>query len=230
MVGRKTVVETIASLICFGCIALAVCPAFAADEEPSAKTVKALDLFSHIKVTGRLGCPLGDVVTIKGVWVHEFSKEEGLQFHVAEIDGKKLDPPAEFWFWEVRPFDGYVPPVPNSPYANKVGITDENGEEIGVEKAEPPKKSLLKGGMRALEAYFVGDHEDRNWNKIGKIHPRKGEDWELRGFETGVLRGVSKSLENELEPEQHLRYQGGGYRLRPEFRYLKAQRISVDKK
>jgi hypothetical protein len=244
MIDRKALVKTSAILVCFGCIAAVIRPAFDAEDDQSTPTVKASDLFLHVKVVGRLGCPLGDVVTVKGIWVHEIRKDVGLLFRITEMDGKKSDQPVEFWVWEVLPFDGYSGPT--SPYANKTGITHEGEAEVDDKKTDLPKKSMLRGLMRpfadylqcspTIEAMVVrgvmlsfGNHapDDRNANKIGKIRPRKNEVWELRGFETGNIRGYSKSLDDELEPGDRLRSQGGGYRIRPEFRYLKANRISA---
>jgi hypothetical protein len=178
-----------------------------------------------VKVIGRLGCPLGDVISIKGIWVDEISKEMELRFRVTEIDGRSLDEPVEFLVGEVLPFEGFI--GSSSPYANKT----ESGEPVVADKhLDRPKKSILQAVTAAVASSYQRFYfEDPNKNRIGRIHPKENEVWELRGFETGTLRGHSPSLDKELEPDNHLRSQGGGYRLRPEFRYLQAKRIVEEK-
>ncbi len=55
-------------------------------------SVKAEDISKTVQIIGRLGQPLGSLVTIRGAWVSpgNRAKDRSLQFHVSHVNGKEL--------------------------------------------------------------------------------------------------------------------------------------------
>ncbi len=69
----------------------------ALDKSADLMAVDCKDIPRKVAITGKLGRPLGELVTIRGRWTAPTrSKPGGPVFRVEEIDGKVLDAPVEF--------------------------------------------------------------------------------------------------------------------------------------
>lgn len=63
-------------------------------EKPSQRRISVEEIQDSV-VIGRLGVPLGEIVTVKLRWEPTFKPFDTA--FVTEVDGRKLDPPVEFW-------------------------------------------------------------------------------------------------------------------------------------
>lgn len=139
--------------------------ATASDQKPEPRMVHYADIPEQVQIIGKLGQPLGQLVTVRGKWTTPFPSKPALPvFVVDQVNGRLLDAPAEFD--EVEPVVG-------------------DGGEVG---------------RRVV-----------------------GEQWELRGVETGGFVGFSDKVWNELG-EPPMQKPPRGFLTR--FCYVKAQRAS----
>jgi hypothetical protein len=127
------------------------------------------DIPRRVQIIGKLGQPLGQLVTVRGRWTAPYPAKPGLpvEFVVNHVNGGTLDPPAQF----------------------------DRVEPVWVKDEEVAKKTV-------------------------------GEEWELRGVETGGFVGFSDEVWEELgqQPMQRL---GRGFLTR--FCYLRATPVSSSK-
>jgi hypothetical protein len=72
-------------------------PVVAETPEPAA-TVSVADIGTKVSLVGRLGQPLGKMMTIRGKWVKpsNFPKPGAFLFIVSHVNGKQLTQPVEF--------------------------------------------------------------------------------------------------------------------------------------
>jgi hypothetical protein len=111
------------------------------------------DIPGRLQIVGKLGQPLGQLVTVRGRWTAPFpSKPASPVFMVNQVDGRPLDPPAEFddvgavWGkaveftrksigeeWEARGVEtgGFV------------GFSDQVWEELGQPPMQRPPRGFL---------------------------------------------------------------------------------------
>ena len=72
------------------------------DADGTTQTILASDIGTRVRIIGRLGCPLGELVTIQGAWISldELAgapvKDYSPSFVVASVNGKKLEKPVPF--------------------------------------------------------------------------------------------------------------------------------------
>jgi hypothetical protein len=113
------------------------------DQKPEPRAVHYGDIPERVQIIGKLGQPLGQLVTVRGRWTATFpSKPAELPvFVVSQVNGHPLDPPAEFD--NVEPAWGK-----DTEFAKK--MAEEEWELRGVET----------GG-------FVG-FSDRVWEELGQ--------------------------------------------------------------
>jgi len=77
----------------------------AVDSKSEVQTISYKDIPERVKIIGKLGRPLGELVIVRGRWVDVSREKPGLPlFFVDQVDGKLLNPPAEFV--EVQPVAG----------------------------------------------------------------------------------------------------------------------------
>ena len=123
------------------------------------------DIPERVQIIGKLGQPLGQLVTVRGKWTWPFpSKPAELPvFMVNQVNARPLDPPAEF----------------------------DDVQPVWGKDAEFAKKTV-------------------------------GEEWELRGVETGGFVGFSDKVWEELG-QPPMQRPPRGFLTR--FCYVKAKRI-----
>ncbi len=135
------------------------------------RVVRWSDIPERVKVVGRLGLPLGELATVRGIWTAPLPQKAALPvFMVNQVNGRPLDPPAEF--------DDVGPVNPTA-----------------GESAEFTKRVV-------------------------------GDEWELRGAETGGFVGFSKEVwaETGLPPVQPGPH--GFLSFQTRFCYAEARRAS----
>jgi hypothetical protein len=139
------------------------------DQKPEPRMVHHNDIPKRVQIFGKLGQPLGQLVSVRGRWRAPFPSKPALPvlFMVNQVNGRLLDPPAEF----------------------------DNVEPVWRKDAEFAKKTI-------------------------------GEEWELRGVETGGFVGFSDKVWEEVgkQPSAH---PPRGFLTR--FCYVKAKRVSASK-
>ena len=135
------------------------------DPKPEPRMVHYSDIPERVQIIGKLGQPLGQLVTVHGRWTAFLSKPSSPIFIVNRVNGRPLDPPAEF------------------------------------EDVEP-----------------VWKEADADFTK-----KTVGEEWELRGVETGGFVGFSDKVWQELG-QPTMQRPPRGFLTR--FCYVKAERIS----
>jgi hypothetical protein len=139
----------------------------AAMQESKVKMVNYRDIPERVQIVGKLGHPLGELVTVRGWWTTLLLKPKPPVFVVDQVNGKRIDPPAEF------------------------------------DRVQP-----------------VSEGSD------GPVHA-VGEEWELRGVETGGFIGFGKNVYDELG-EPATQKSPGGFFTR--FCFVRATRVSVGHK
>jgi hypothetical protein len=141
----------------------------ASDQKQEPGMVHYSDIPRRVQIIGKLGQPLGQLVTVRGRWTAPFPSKPGLPvvLMVNQVNSRPLDPPAEFD--DVEPVRG-------------------------------------KGGEITKRAV--------------------GEEWELRGVETGGFVGFSDKVWEELEEPPASRPPRG---FLTRFSYVKAKRVSGSK-
>jgi hypothetical protein len=138
------------------------------DQKPEPRMVHYNDIPERVQIIGKLGQPLGQLVTVRGRWTAPFpSKPAAPVFMVNQVNGRPLDPPAEF----------------------------DDVEPVWGKDAEFTKKTV-------------------------------GEEWELRGVETGGFVGFSDKVWEELG-QPPMQRPPRGFLTR--FCYVKAKRVSGSK-
>jgi hypothetical protein len=137
-----------------------------------ARTVASCELMTRIRIIGLMGHPLGEMISIEGVWYSRpRSKDGNARFRVMRINGVQLKRPVDFG-------PGLVSPLDRQGY----------------------------GPNRILE-------------HLKEIEPEIGDVWELRGFETGAVRGLSGQALKELGLAVQQPYSNA---FVTEFRYVRA--------
>lgn len=141
----------------------------AADQKPKTRSVHYSDMPGRVRIMGKLGRPLGQLVTVRGRWRAQDESKPGQPavFVVEQVGGRLLDPPAEFTDVEV----------------------------VWKEDAAFEKKTV-------------------------------GEEWELRGVETGGFVGFGDEVWEEVGM-QAMSHPPRGFLTR--FCYVKARRVSGSK-
>jgi hypothetical protein len=141
----------------------------ASDQKREPGMVHYSDIPGRVQIIGKLGQPLGQLVTVRGRWTAPFPSKPGLRvvLMVNQVNSRPLDPPAEFD--DVEPVRG-------------------------------------KGGEITKRAV--------------------GEEWELRGVETGGFVGFSDKVWEELGQPPASRPPRG---FLTRFCYVKAKRVSGSK-
>jgi hypothetical protein len=115
----------LASIVALG--AIAVFPVAVASDE-DVRTVDYRDIPDRVKILGKLRHPLGELVTIRGQWIHiEGPKPSGNVFLVSHVDGRALDPPVEFS--DVAPIAGSGSRIKRGEFWEYRGV--EKGEFVG---------------------------------------------------------------------------------------------------
>jgi hypothetical protein len=147
----------------------------AGDSKREPEMVHYSDIPERVQIIGKLGQPLGQLVTVRGRWaVPNPSKPASPDFVIDEVNGRLLDPPVKF----SADFHGLEP--------------------VGKKDAE--------------------------------FTIKVGEEWELRGVETGGFVGFSQEVWREIREEsgEHVaQTPPQGFLTR--FCYVKAKRISSSK-
>lgn len=151
-------------LAAVGLLVLLASILIAGDQKREPRKVQYSDIPERVQIIGKLGQPLGQLVSVRGRWTAFLAKPSPPAFMVNQLNGRLLDPPAEF------------------------------------------------------------DDVEPAWEKDAEFAERTvGEEWELRGVETGGFVGFSDQVWKEvgLPPSQH---PPRGFLTR--FCYLKAKRVS----
>jgi hypothetical protein len=70
----------------------------AIEGKPPMQKILASDIGKCVQIVGRLGRPLGELITIQGKWVlpEELRKQPGPDFLVTQVNGVKLETPVMF--------------------------------------------------------------------------------------------------------------------------------------
>jgi hypothetical protein len=77
-------------------------PAGPIEVHPPVQKVLATDIGTRVQIVGRLGYPLGELVTIRGTWIRPRGlpnapvKDDAPYFTVTSVNGRKLDAPVSF--------------------------------------------------------------------------------------------------------------------------------------
>ena len=170
LVAASLLLQVASILIC-GCDRASQPPASApvgAAHERDLSTVHYTDIPQSVQIIGKLGQPLGHLVTVRGKWTTPASSKPALpDFVVNRLNDRLLDSAAEF------------------------------------DQVEPVWKKDEEFARRTV-----------------------GEEWELRGVETGGFEGFSDEVweQTGLQPAQHA---PRGFLTR--FCYVKAERVSGSK-
>ncbi len=80
-------------------------PAGPIEVQPPVQKVLASDIGTRVQIIGRLGYPLGELVTIQGSWIrprglpNQPPKDDTPYFSVTSVNGKRLETPVKFDFF-----------------------------------------------------------------------------------------------------------------------------------
>ena len=80
-------------------------PAGPIEVQPPVQKVLASDIGTRVQIIGRLGYPLGELVTIQGSWIrprglpNQPPKDDTPYFSVTSVNGKRLETPVRFDFF-----------------------------------------------------------------------------------------------------------------------------------
>jgi hypothetical protein len=125
----------------------------AKDKERTMGTVHYSDIPERVQIVGRLGLPLGQLVTVRGKWIMPFpSKPASPTFIIDYVDGRLLNPPAEFG--EVEPVEGGGGEISKRIIGEEweirgvetggfVGFSDQVWAELGQPPAQRPPRGFL---------------------------------------------------------------------------------------
>jgi hypothetical protein len=97
--GHSRILFGIISLLTFLFFGMSAPEGGGQSKEKPPITIRADDIGDKVMVLGRLGHPLGEMMTVKGVWAAPKSTEswkDRLIFHVTSVNGKQLAEPAIF--------------------------------------------------------------------------------------------------------------------------------------
>lgn len=98
------------AFLSFGAFAVMVASS-KAKEDKVVRQVHVSDIPDRVQLIGRLGHPLGDLMSVSGKWylpegtANSVPKEVILRFRVFKVNGKQLDVPIEFDHGLVSPVD-----------------------------------------------------------------------------------------------------------------------------
>jgi hypothetical protein len=155
----------------------------AEDGEQAPKTIGVDDLVyvenarqkDKTVVIGRLGQPLREVMSLKGIWVDpgKLVKDRSLRFQVLEVNGRELDKPVDF-------------------YLRCVEVVKERDNKIR------PTAAGEKWELRAYEAWTNYGHPQKYWDELGV--PPGGAAQRNKTTLIGVLKkagGVYSPMEKD---------------------------------
>jgi hypothetical protein len=122
--------------------------------------ILAVDIGTRVHIIGRLGCPLGEVVTVRVEFVGEEIQPGGLlpkdtlrYFQVTEVNGKRLTTPVRFAERDFSLAGGDIEPL--SP--RKGMVWEVRGAELGQYRGMPPALGReLHSKVPAQRAYTFG--------------------------------------------------------------------------
>ena len=110
--------------------------AAAAEASPTAKVKERMmgmvhysDIPERVQIIGRLGLPLGQLVTVRGMWTMPFPAKPASPILIIHyVDGRLLTPPAEFD--EVEPVEGRVGTATIDPFLLAIGGVEDRPAAI----------------------------------------------------------------------------------------------------
>ena len=136
----------------------------AGDKPQAPVTVRAEEIGRSVTVLGRLGHPLHEMMTVRGVWLESdevLSKPDNpLRFHVTHLNARQLDPAIEFHVYDIM-------------------VQEKPGIEV-----EPAKDEQWE--LRAYETWPVRDHPQDYWAEFDEPSPAPPPHGATRLF--GVLK------------------------------------------
>lgn len=138
-------------------------------------TVRAQDIPETVQIIGRLGQPLGSLLTVRGKWIDIGPwKGDSLIFQVDLVNGKDPNPRIPFLGWQVTHIYPLSQDIKGKPSGSWDWRFDFNkfDFETGrpVEGIVPPPT------------------------------PLKGENWEMIGVETGYFEDYTEDVWREMFP------------------------------
>jgi hypothetical protein len=92
---------------CIVAVGPAACRAMLAAEEPRKISIKAVEIGSTVQIIGRLGKPMGTLMSLRGQWrmPSNTPKPPALEFHVTHVDGQRLSNEVVFYKCVVTAFN-----------------------------------------------------------------------------------------------------------------------------
>jgi hypothetical protein len=146
---------------------LSGCDTPSTSNRPDVPEVNWRDIPGRVRIIGRLGRPLGEVVDVEGRWVmmdkgKQFSKHPG--FEVIKVNGQHVDLQTRFEAWEFRPIDGYakrLEPVEGEVLVLRgvetgrlVGYSNQVWDELEVEAGTGLRPQDFAGGF-GTEFHYI---------------------------------------------------------------------------
>jgi len=126
--------------------------------------IRAQDIPKTAQIVGRLGHPLGSLVTVRGRWISPgTSVKDRLQFHVELVNGKQPDEPVKLDEMQV----GKVFPLQKSGRKAGPGETWDWQFRWGGDKSPPIPKDGEKWEMMGVETGAFEDYSAEAWKQIG---------------------------------------------------------------
>lgn len=143
--------------LCFGVLLLVM--TFALAKSPSTTTaesrkhmtdVSVEDIGTKVRLVGRLGVPLGEMMTLTGIWAFpdDNVKDASIRFTVMDVNGKRLDNPVVF-------------------NVSQMGVLSKQGENVIPPRKEHRNLDGLTWTMRAYESGRVNQIPQQYFTEIG---------------------------------------------------------------
>ncbi len=154
--------------------------------------VKYSELTRSTQIISDLGYPLGQILTIRGIWQESHLKSGLMVFHVTEIEGKSTK--------------------------DRIDIVDEDIKPLAFNGKNEPNNMKEKWDWSAA------------WN-VKKEPPKFdiGEQWEMRVFAGGEIRGFPFAVYKELGLGATVQDPYGGH-FYPTYYFISARRIKESHK
>ncbi len=130
-------------------------PQLAGGDRQSHITIHADDIGHTVTVLGRLGCPLHEMMAVRGTWIGpaygEVKPSLTPRFRVTRINGKQLEKPVDFYGYDVTVLE-------------KPGVGEKPGLEAAPVEAE-------QWDLQAYETRPIRYHPIDYWQALGVAPP-----------------------------------------------------------
>jgi hypothetical protein len=169
-------------------------------------SVRAQDISKTVQIIGRLGQPLGSLVTIRGIWVDPgLAKDRSLYFHVSHVNGKELAEKVKLMRGQISAIYSTADrcrgrgPKPGEPWDWKY---DFHGRTPPPERREGAEWELLGTEMGFFDEYSPEVHQEIRSYLVQSPLYRHGF---VSIFQFIAVKKLSEGIKGKDTEEEHRR-------------------------